>query len=209
MHFNLTKSIVFICLLILLNACVIGRYHSLNLVSPDKNTSATLVKPKHKTKKVEIEYNSDSAIAQINEEDGLTETANIVSEKTETLIIPFLRKSSINAKKGKIGLKEKMVLSLLNSKIERPIGNHDLYESIKKQIDPKRSLIGAFEKAVLIIIGILTLLIGIVFLVVKFGGGINSGGLDFLFFIIVISFWILVPILIVALFINFIIKIFR
>jgi hypothetical protein len=209
MHFNAIKSIISICLLLLLNACGIGRYHSLNLVRPDKNMTNALVKPKHKTNKVTKVISIDSAIAQINEEDGLAETTNTVSEKKETLIVPFLKKSSTSTKKGKIGLKEKMVLSLLNSKIERPIGNHDLYESIKKQIDPKRSLIGAFEKAVLIIIGILTLLIGIVFLVVKFGGGINSGGLDFLFFIIVISFWILVPILIVALFINFIIKIFR
>jgi hypothetical protein len=209
MNFNLKKSIVFICLLAMLNACGIGHYHSLNLVRPDKNTSATLVKPKHKTKKIAELIKVDSAIAQTTEEDGLTKTANIVSEKTETLIIPFLKKSSTSTKKVKIGLKEKVVLSLLNSKFERLKGNHNLYKTIKKQIDPKLSLIGAFEKAVLIIIGILTLLIGIVFLVVKFGGGRNSGGLDFLFFIIVVAFWILVPILIVTLLINFIIKLFR
>ncbi len=117
MNFNAIKSIVFICLLLLLNACGIGRYHSLNLVRPDKNTSATLVKPKHKINKVTDVTNVDSAIALINEEDGLTKTANNFSEKTEISTIPFLKKSSTNAKKVKIELKEKVVFNLLSNKI--------------------------------------------------------------------------------------------
>ncbi len=117
MRFNLIKSIVFICLLAMLNACGIGRYHSLNLVRPDKNTSATLVKPKHKTNKVKIEYNSDSAITQVTKENILTKSANTVSEKTEISTIPFLKKSLKNTTKVKIGLKKKGVFNLVENKI--------------------------------------------------------------------------------------------
>lgn len=127
MYFNAIKSIVFICLLLLLNACGIGRYHSLNLVRPDKNTSATLVKPKHKTNKVKIEYNSDSAIAQINEEDGLTKTANNFSKKTEISTIPFIKKSPTKATKVKIGLKEKVALKFLKNESQKNKNNNPFF----------------------------------------------------------------------------------
>lgn len=119
MYFNAIKSIVFICLLAMLNACGIGRYHSLNLVRPDKKTSITLVSSKHKTNKVTEVIKEDSAIAQINEESGLIKTANIVSERKETLIIPFLKKPSQNAKKVKVGLKEKVVMKILKNKSQQ------------------------------------------------------------------------------------------
>lgn len=126
MRFNSIKSIVFICLLVLLNACRIGHYHHLNLVRPDKNTTTSLVKPKLKTNKVTEITKVDLAIAQINEEDGLNKTANIVSEKTETSIIPFLKKSSTSTKKVKIRLKEKVVFNLLENKIPFSKNNKDI-----------------------------------------------------------------------------------
>ncbi|MFA9215004.1 MAG: hypothetical protein ACEQSR_14385 [Candidatus Methylacidiphilales bacterium] len=109
MNFNLIKSIVFVCLLLLLNSCGIGRYHSLNLVRPDKKTTTALVKPKHMDKIVTEVFKVDSSIVEITKENASIKTANTISEKKETLTIPFLEKPSQNAKKVKVRLKEKSV----------------------------------------------------------------------------------------------------
>ncbi len=129
MYFNAIKSIVFICLLVMLNACGIGRYHSLNLVRPDKNTSATLVKSKLKTSNVTEVIKADSVIAQIKEEDGLTEKANIVFEKRannlETTLIKKTTKYNEKEKSLKKYIKFKHSINRFSSKIESlPKPNH-------------------------------------------------------------------------------------
>ncbi len=120
MHFNSIKSIVSLCLIILINACGIGHYHNLNLVRPDKTTTA-LLKSKYKTNKVTETIIEDSATFETTKENDLTNTSNAISGKTKTLAIAFLKKHSHIAKKIKIGLKEKVKLTLLKNKVGNKI----------------------------------------------------------------------------------------
>ncbi len=117
MNTNPLKPIIFLCLMVLLNACGIGHYHHLNLVRPDKKNSIALVKPKHKTNKVTETIIEDSTTFETTKENDLTNTSNAISEKTETLANAFLKKPSHNAKKIKIGLKEKVMLTLLKNNV--------------------------------------------------------------------------------------------
>ncbi len=190
MHFNFTISIIFICLLVILNACGIGHYHNLNLVRPDKKTSTTLVKPKHKTNKVTEVIKEDSAIAQINEESGLIKTANIVSERKETLIIPFLKKPSTKATKVKIGLKEKLVLCLLNNKVERINEKYKINTSNKNLLKPyspnKPDLKSWFLYFLIIVAFLLSLIIGIVLLSIDLNSALRFLAIALVLFIIIL-----------------------
>ncbi len=184
------KIIIFFCLLLLLNACGIGRYHSLNLVRPDKNTSTTLVKPKHKTKKVTEIISADSVIAQITEEDGLTKTINTISERTDNLVIAFLKKPSQQAKKVKLGMKEKMMLTLLKNKFEKINEKYKINTSNKNLLKPyspnKPDLNSWFLYFLIIFAFLLSLIIGIVLLSIDLNSALRLLTLAFVLFIIIL-----------------------
>lgn len=120
MHFNSIKSIVLICLLAILNACGIGRYHSLNLVKGDN--IAINVKEKTSKKIIaqreEISLDNSVALKAIVTKMDLLNNEDFSDSKT--LKPSFINNSFV--KRTKHDLKEKQ--TELSSKKYIPVGKY-------------------------------------------------------------------------------------